>query len=51
MPKKKTIRTIPQIRTPAAEQDPKERVGNFSGAVPFRLRKIVPTDCVQTIKH
>jgi len=28
--KKKTIRTIPQERTPAAEQDPAERVRNFA---------------------
>jgi glutamate synthase (NADPH/NADH) small chain len=28
--KKKTIRTIPQERTPAAEQDPAERARNFS---------------------
>jgi glutamate synthase (NADPH/NADH) small chain len=27
--KKKTIRTIPQERTPASEQDPTERVRNF----------------------
>ena len=30
MAKKKTIRTIPQERTPAAEQDPGERVTNFA---------------------
>jgi glutamate synthase (NADPH/NADH) small chain len=29
MAKKKTIRTIPQERTAIAEQDPRERVGNF----------------------
>ncbi len=29
MAKKKTIRTIPQERTPAQEQDPKERARNF----------------------
>jgi glutamate synthase (NADPH/NADH) small chain len=29
-PKKKTIRTIPQRRTPAAEQEPRERVANFA---------------------
>lgn len=29
MAKKKTIRTIPQERTPAKEQDPKERARNF----------------------
>ena len=28
--KKKTIRTIPQERTPAREQDPKERARNFT---------------------
>ena len=28
--KKKTIRTIPQQRTPVAEQDPRERVTNFA---------------------
>jgi len=27
--KKKTIRTIPQKRTPVREQDPKQRVKNF----------------------
>ena len=27
--KKKTIRTIPQARTPMREQDPKERARNF----------------------
>jgi glutamate synthase (NADPH/NADH) small chain len=30
MPKKKTIRTIPQKRTPIPVQDPAERVGNFA---------------------
>jgi glutamate synthase (NADPH/NADH) small chain len=30
MAKKKTIRTIPQERTPVAEQDPQERVTNFA---------------------
>lgn len=30
MAKKKTIRTIPQERTPVAEQDPRVRVGNFA---------------------
>jgi glutamate synthase (NADPH/NADH) small chain len=30
MAKKKTIRTIPQARTPAQEQDPKERARKFS---------------------
>jgi glutamate synthase (NADPH/NADH) small chain len=30
MAKKKTIRTIPQERTPVREQDPRERAGNFS---------------------
>ena len=29
-PKKRTIRTIPQRRTPVREQDPRERVKNFS---------------------
>jgi glutamate synthase (NADPH/NADH) small chain len=29
-PKKKTIRTIPQDRTPMQEQDPQERIGNFA---------------------
>ena len=28
--KKKTIRTIPQARTPMREQDPLERVRNFA---------------------
>jgi glutamate synthase (NADPH/NADH) small chain len=30
MARKKTIRTIPQERTPVAEQDPRERVRNFA---------------------
>jgi len=30
MARKKTIRTIPQARTPAAEQDPQERIKNFT---------------------
>jgi glutamate synthase (NADPH/NADH) small chain len=30
MPKKKTIRTIPQQRAPMREQDPRERVRNFA---------------------
>jgi glutamate synthase (NADPH) small chain len=30
MAKKKTIRTIPQQRTPMREQDPRERAGNFA---------------------
>ena len=30
--KKKTIRTIPQERTPMREQDPQERARNFSEA-------------------
>ena len=30
MAKKKTIRTIPQQRTPMREQDPHERATNFS---------------------
>ena len=32
--KKKTIRTIPQRRTPVREQDPRERVANFSEVSP-----------------
>ena len=31
-PKKKTIRTIPQERTPMREQDPKARAKNFDGS-------------------
>ena len=30
MAKKKTIRTIPQQRTPMREQEPRERVNNFA---------------------
>ena len=38
MAKKKTIRTIPQQRTPMREQDPRERAKNFSEvACGFRL--------------
>jgi glutamate synthase (NADPH) small chain len=38
MAKKKTIRTIPQQRTPMREQEPRERVGNFAEvACGFRL--------------
>ena len=38
MAKKKTIRTIPQQRTPMREQDPQERAKNFSEvACGFRL--------------
>jgi len=39
-PKKKTIRTIPQQRTPMPEQDPKERATNFSEvALGYRLEE------------
>ena len=34
---KKTIRTIPQDRTPIAEQDPRTRVGNFDEVFADRL--------------
>jgi glutamate synthase (NADPH/NADH) small chain len=33
-PKKRTIRTIPQRRTPVREQDPRERVRNFAEVSP-----------------
>lgn len=40
MAKKKTIRTIPQQRTPMREQEPRERVANFSEvALGYRLEE------------
>ena len=33
-PRKRTIRTIPQRRTPIREQDPRERVRNFAEVSP-----------------
>lgn len=41
MPKKKTIRTIPQERTPMREQDPVQRVTNFAEvACGYRLEEM-----------
>jgi glutamate synthase (NADPH/NADH) small chain len=49
MPKKKTIRTIPQDRAPMPVQDPKERAGNFAEvALGFRLEDAL-TECARCL--
>ena len=52
MAKKKTIRTIPQERTPMPEQDPAERARNFKEvAIGYTVENALREALANAIKH